>query len=83
MTERGPSAIGWPWRIQAADYVRSREVAMALPDYEVIENSYKAVGEDVRRIPESTETREALRLVDIAEKLTYEARERSGTTEES
>ena len=48
-----------------------------LPDYQRIEDAYKATAEVVGHIPESTETKRALHHLEIAEKYTYEARERA------
>ncbi len=83
MTERGPSIAGWPWRIQATDYVGSKEVAMALPDSETIERAFQAPVEVIEKLPESTESRRALDLVKLAERYTKEARERAKAKEEA
>lgn len=44
--------------------------------HEDIERGFKAPVEVISRLPDSIEAREARRLVDVAEKLTHEARER-------
>lgn len=44
--------------------------------HETIENAFKPAAEVIARLPDTTESREARRLVDVAEKLTHEARER-------
>lgn len=48
----------------------------AIPDYETIERTYKSVESLVSSLPEGTETRRALHHLEIAEKYTYEAREK-------
>lgn len=56
---------------------------MATPDHEKIERAYNRVRVEIlTKLPDSIETREAGRLVDVAEKLTHEARERSGADRE-
>lgn len=52
-----------------------------IPDYQTIEDAYKAVHEVISRLPDSTEARSARRNLDIAQKLTYEARERARPAE--
>ena len=49
-----------------------------IPDYEGIERVYKAVEQVIEAIPENTETRRALHHLEIAEKYSYEAREKAG-----
>jgi hypothetical protein len=50
--------------------------------HEDIEGAYKPATEIIAKLPDTTETREARRLVDVAEKLTHEARERTGPIQE-
>lgn len=45
--------------------------------HEDIEGAYKPAAEVIAKLPDTTETREARRLVDVAEQLTHEARERT------
>lgn len=47
--------------------------------HENIEGAFKPAVEVIARLPDSTESREARRLVTVAEKLTHEARERAKT----
>jgi hypothetical protein len=48
-----------------------------LPDHQTIEDAYKTVQEVLAKLPDCTEARSARRNLDIAEKLTYEVRERA------
>ena len=50
---------------------------MTVPNHQQIEEAYKATSEVIARIPENTETKRALHHLEIAEQLTYEARERT------
>lgn len=50
---------------------------MTLPDFETIERAYKGINEVVASLPESTEQSRAWHHLEIAEKYTYEARERA------
>lgn len=52
-----------------------------LPDYQTIEDAFKRVNEVISKLPDSTEVRSARRNLEIAEKLTYEARERAKATD--
>lgn len=45
--------------------------------HETIENAFKPAAEVIAKLPDSTESREARRLVEISEKLTHEARDRA------
>jgi hypothetical protein len=45
--------------------------------HEDIEGAYKPAVEVIAKLPDTTETREARRLVDISERLAHEARERT------
>lgn len=49
----------------------------SLPDYQEIEDAYKVVRELIQDLPKSTESERAKANLEIAQKLTYEARERS------
>lgn len=48
-------------------------------DHEAIEKAYKPASEVISRLPDTTETREARRLLGISEGLVHEARERNKT----
>jgi hypothetical protein len=45
--------------------------------HEGIEQAFKPAAEVIAKLPDTTETREARRLVDVAERLTHESRERT------
>lgn len=45
-------------------------------DHETIEDAFRKPAEVIGTLPETTESREAKRLLEISEKLTHEARER-------
>ena len=47
-----------------------------VPDHQNIEDAYRWANEVTKRLPDSIESREARRLIEISESLAHQARER-------